>query len=103
MIRQLNPISWSQFNDGDTFVLNAVEYVFVWIGQKANKLEKFHAAKVCNITDYVFTFFLTGSQFLANCFQKKSSKYTIFFTASLLFRIQYQRISVTNFTPIFNA
>ena len=49
MIRQLNPISWSQFNDGDAFVLNAVEYVFVWIGQKANKLEKFHAAKVCNI------------------------------------------------------
>ena len=46
MIRQLNPISWSQFNDGDAFVLNAVEYVFVWIGQKANKLEKFHAAKV---------------------------------------------------------
>ena len=48
MIRQLNPISWSQFNDGDAFVLNAVEYVFVWIGQKANKLEKFHAAKVCS-------------------------------------------------------
>ena len=46
MIRQLNPISWSQFNDGDAFVLNAVEYVFVWIGKKANKLEKFHAAKV---------------------------------------------------------
>ena len=42
MIRQLNPISWSQFNDGDAFVLNAVEYVFVWIGQKANKLEKIH-------------------------------------------------------------
>ena len=49
MIRQLNPISWSQFNDGDAFVLNAVDYVFVWIGQKANKLEKIHAAKVCNI------------------------------------------------------
>ena len=46
MIRQLNPISWSQFNDGDAFVLNAVDHVFVWIGQHANKLEKFHAAKV---------------------------------------------------------
>ena len=55
MIRQLNPISWSQFNDGDAFVLNAVEYVFVWIGQKANKLEKFHAAKVCNIPIHFFS------------------------------------------------
>ena len=58
MIRQLNPISWSQFNDGDAFVLNAVEYVFVWIGQKANKLEKFHAAKVCNIP--WIPFFIAG-------------------------------------------
>ena len=62
MIRQLNPISWSQFNDGDAFVLNAVEYVFVWIGQKANKLEKFHAAKVCNIPwiPWINKFFLAG-------------------------------------------
>ena len=58
MIRQLNPISWSQFNDGDAFVLNAVEYVFVWIGQKANKLEKIHAAKVCNIPFFSQVFFL---------------------------------------------
>ena len=62
MIRQLNPISWSQFNDGDAFVLNAVDYVFVWIGQKANKLEKFHAAKVCNIPFLIAGFFLRSKK-----------------------------------------
>ena len=77
MIRQLNPISWSQFNDGDAFVLNAVEDVFVWIGKKANKLEKFHAAKVCNIpriTDpryYIFSRrFFSNAQLFNNCLKK---------------------------------
>lgn len=44
IIRQVDPIAWNQFNDGDAFVLNAVEYVFVWFGKKANKFEKFQAA-----------------------------------------------------------
>ena len=46
VIRQLKPISWSHFNDGDAFVLDTAEYIFVWNGNQANRLEKLQAAKV---------------------------------------------------------
>ena len=46
-VRQLTPISWTQFNDGDAFVLDAgVDFIFVWNGQHANRLEKLQASKV---------------------------------------------------------
>ena len=45
-IRQLQPIQWSQFNDGDAFCIDAVDFIFVWNGKLANRLEKLQAAKV---------------------------------------------------------
>ena len=46
-VRQLSPISWTEFNDGDAFVLDAgVDFIFVWNGAQANRLEKLQASKV---------------------------------------------------------
>ena len=46
-IRQLSPISWTQLNDGDAFVLDSgLDLIFVWNGQQANRLEKLQASKV---------------------------------------------------------
>ena len=46
IIRQLQPITWTQFNSGDVFVLDAVQFIFVWNGNQANRLEKLQAAKL---------------------------------------------------------
>lgn len=46
IIRQLQPINWTQFNSGDVFVLDAVQFIFVWNGNQANRLEKLQAAKL---------------------------------------------------------
>ena len=46
MIRQLQPIQWGQINDGDAFCIDAVDFIFVWNGKLANRLEKLQAAKV---------------------------------------------------------
>ena len=45
-IRQLQTIEWAQINDGDAFCINAVDFIFVWNGRLANRLEKLQAAKV---------------------------------------------------------
>ena len=51
-IRQLQPIEWSQFNDGDAFCIDAVDFIFVWNGKLANRLEKLQAAKVSDKKNY---------------------------------------------------
>lgn len=46
VIRQLKTIDWSEFNDGDAFVLDAISHIFVWQGKQANRLEMLQAAKM---------------------------------------------------------
>lgn len=41
-------ISWEYFNSGDIFILETSSRIFVWIGKKANKMEKFQGGKVFN-------------------------------------------------------
>ncbi|KAK7872312.1 hypothetical protein R5R35_002764 [Gryllus longicercus] len=45
-VTQLPAISWEYFNDGDVFILDTKEVVFLWIGQGANAGEKLKAAVV---------------------------------------------------------
>ncbi|PSN56753.1 Villin-1 [Blattella germanica] len=40
------PIKWEYFNNGDVFVIDTKEIVFVWVGRSANNMEKLQAAKV---------------------------------------------------------
>ncbi|KAJ9589746.1 hypothetical protein L9F63_017048 [Diploptera punctata] len=42
------PISWEYFNNGDVFVIDTKEIVFVWVGRYANNMEKMQAAKVAS-------------------------------------------------------
>jgi hypothetical protein len=46
VVRQLASIEWKEFNDGDVFVLDAVQHVYVWTGKQSNRLEKLQGAKV---------------------------------------------------------
>ena len=46
VIRQLPSIDWKEFNDGDVFVLDAVQNIFVWTGKQSNRLERIQGAKV---------------------------------------------------------
>ena len=43
---QLSGIDWSELNDGDVFILDAGQYVFIWTGSFANNMEKIQAIKV---------------------------------------------------------
>ncbi|XP_014681029.1 PREDICTED: villin-1-like isoform X2 [Priapulus caudatus] len=40
------PISWSSFNEGDSFILDVGKAIFVWNGKSANRIEKIRAADV---------------------------------------------------------
>jgi hypothetical protein len=46
IVRQLHTIGWKEFNDGDVFVLDAVQNIFVWTGKQSNRLERIQGAKV---------------------------------------------------------
>ena len=46
IVRQTPALSWSAMNDGDVFVLDAREFIFVWVGRQSNRLERLQAAKV---------------------------------------------------------
>ena len=37
-------------NDGDVFVLEAMSHIFIWVGRKANRLERLQGCKVHHIT-----------------------------------------------------
>ena len=52
-IRQLPTISWSEMNDGDVFVLEAVSHIFIWVGRKANRLERLQGCKVRVLNIYI--------------------------------------------------
>jgi len=44
-ILQLPSVSWEEMNDGDVFVLETKDVVFVWTGRYSNNVEKLRAAK----------------------------------------------------------
>ena len=46
----ISQVSWSLMNDGDVYVLDAREVVYVWVGAYSNNAEKLQGAKV-NQTD----------------------------------------------------
>jgi len=46
VIRHLSSVSWSLMNEGDVFVLDNRNYIFVWVGRSANNPERLHAAKL---------------------------------------------------------
>ncbi len=50
VVRQLPAVSWEHMNDGDSFVLDLKEVIYVWNGRNANKHEKLQAAKVSRKT-----------------------------------------------------
>ncbi|XP_076312885.1 villin-1-like isoform X2 [Tachypleus tridentatus] len=45
IIRQTRGIGWEYLNDGDVFVLDAGEVIFVWTGKYANNMEKIQGAR----------------------------------------------------------
>jgi len=46
VIRQMPSVSWEHFNEGDVFVLDAKDAIFVWAGAEANNMEKIQGAKL---------------------------------------------------------
>ena len=42
----MSRIEWSELNDGDVFILDACDYIFLWTGRYANNMEKIQAIKV---------------------------------------------------------
>ena len=42
----MSEINWDQLNDGDVFILDACDYLFLWTGRNANNMEKIQAIKV---------------------------------------------------------
>ena len=45
VVKQLPKVSWSAMNNGDAFILQFKEVIFIWEGRTANNLEKLQAAK----------------------------------------------------------
>ncbi|CAG0917901.1 unnamed protein product [Notodromas monacha] len=46
IVQQMSSVSWEHFNEGDSYVLDLQDAIFVWNGRSANKHEKLQAAKV---------------------------------------------------------
>ena len=46
VVRQLPSVAWSNMNDGDAFVIDCRDMVFVWTGASANPMEKIQAARL---------------------------------------------------------
>lgn len=46
MVSQMPRIAWEEMNDGDVFVLDGGECIFVWVGKQSNRLERLQAAKL---------------------------------------------------------
>jgi len=51
LVRQLNNISWSEMNKGDSYVIDVPEYrkVLIWRGANTNRFEKLQAANFADI------------------------------------------------------
>ncbi|KAK2720743.1 hypothetical protein QYM36_004582, partial [Artemia franciscana] len=49
LIRQLKEVSWKEMTEGDVFVLDTKDHIFVWTGRSANRYEKMHGAKCENL------------------------------------------------------
>ena len=50
-MRQLNTISWSEMNRGDSYVIDVPEYrkVIIWRGSNTNRFEKLQAANFADV------------------------------------------------------
>ena len=50
-MRQLNTISWSEMNKGDSYVIDVPEYrkVIIWRGSNTNRFEKLQAANFADV------------------------------------------------------
>ena len=46
IVRFMPTVSWSVMNQGDVYVLDDKEFIFVWIGQKSNGQERIQGAKL---------------------------------------------------------
>jgi len=46
LVTQMPSVSWDYFTSGDVFIVDTKDVVFVWVGKKANSMEKLQAAKV---------------------------------------------------------
>jgi hypothetical protein len=46
VVTQLPKVAWSAMNNGDAFILQMKEAIFIWEGALANNQEKLQAAKV---------------------------------------------------------
>ncbi|XP_037091154.1 advillin-like [Pollicipes pollicipes] len=46
VVRQLPSVAWRHVNDGDVFVVDARDFVFVWTGRAANNMEKIQGARL---------------------------------------------------------
>ncbi|XP_069174423.1 villin-1 isoform X2 [Procambarus clarkii] len=45
VVRELPKVSWSEMNDGDVYVLDTKEIIYVWTGRNSNNMEKLQGAK----------------------------------------------------------
>uniref|UniRef100_A0A2P2I1V0 Advillin-like n=1 Tax=Hirondellea gigas TaxID=1518452 RepID=A0A2P2I1V0_9CRUS len=45
LIKELPSVSWDHMNDGDVFVLETRDIVYVWVGRYSNNIEKLRGAK----------------------------------------------------------
>jgi len=46
VVTQMPKVSWNAMNNGDVFILQMREAIFIWEGETSNKLERLQAAKV---------------------------------------------------------
>ena len=49
IVTQMPTVSWSEMNQGDVFVVDMYDFLVVWIGTQANKMEKIAGNRVCII------------------------------------------------------
>ncbi|XP_055349904.1 actin depolymerising venom protein gelsolin 1-like [Paramacrobiotus metropolitanus] len=47
--REIREITWERMNDGDAFVLDAGERIFIYIGKNANRKEAFEATNIAQL------------------------------------------------------
>ncbi|CAL4065730.1 unnamed protein product [Meganyctiphanes norvegica] len=45
VIKEMPTIEWKAMNDGDCYILDTKDFIFVWIGRNSNNMEKIQAAK----------------------------------------------------------
>ena len=46
IVTQMPTVAWSEINEGDVFIIDLYDVIFIWQGSEANKMEKITAANV---------------------------------------------------------